>query len=420
MNISPARIAAFEILWKIEADKAFSSVLLPLAEEKLDGKDKGLCHELTLGVLRRQMFLDAVIDKFANGKKIDAAIRIILRIGLYQLTYLDKIPAHAIINDAVNLVGKIKKTSAKGFVNAILRKAAREKVELVFADEIEKLAVETSHPRWLIERWTRQFGADETAKLCAANNETPKLDFRPTAKTTEAVKVSLQKDNIAAEKDYLRELADNGKIYFQDSASQMTARTVDLQPHESYLDVCCAPGSKFSMVNYLRGESHKLFVGGDLHLPRLKIVRQICEKTAVVNYQILAYDAERDLPFADESFDVVLLDAPCSGTGTIRRNPEIRYFLRETDFAELAAKQLNILQNASKVLKTGGRLIYSTCSLEIEENERVCESFLTANPHFSVVKSNLPEKFQTADNYSRTFPQRDKCDGFFIAVFNKL
>ncbi len=417
MNISPARIAAYQILFKVETEKAFSSVLLPFYEEKLGDKDKGLCHELTLGVLRKQIRLDRLIDALAGGKKIDAAVRIILRIGLYQLRFLDKIPDHAAINDAVNLTQKIKKTSAKGFVNAILRRSLREEIEFEFADEIESISVETSHPRWLVEHWVGQFGLAETAKLCAANNETPALDYRWTAKTSEAVKDSLTASE--PDKNYLRGLADGGKIYFQDRASQMTAQAVNLIKGESFLDVCAAPGSKFSYVNYLAGAPEKLFVGGDFYLTRLKIVRQICAKNGVQNFQTVAYNAEQPLPFAKESFDVMLLDAPCSGTGTIRHNPEIRYFLTEKDFTELAGKQLSILENASHIIKVGGRLIYSTCSLERAENESVIEKFLSDNPRFSLTKPSVPEVFLTETNFARTFPQRDAMDGFFIAQIIK-
>lgn len=419
MKISPARISAFQILTRIETEKAFSSVLLPMFEQNLNEKDRALCHEITLGVLRKQMWLDAIIEKLTVGKKTDSAIKTILRIALYQLIFLDKIPPHAAINDAVNLTQKAKKTSAKGFVNAILRRFTREKIELEFADKIERISVETSHPRWLIEKWIGQFGIENTEKLAIANNKTPKLSFRFTAKTTEAIKKSLEGKNIENEKNFLRELADNGKIYFQDEASQLVAGVVNLQSDESFLDVCCAPASKFSLINYLVGEPRKLFVGGDLYEQRLKLVQKNCQKVGVKNYRTLVHDAENNLPFADESFDALLVDAPCSGTGTIRHNPEIRYFLEEKDFFELSRKQLKILSNASKLVKSGGRIIYSTCSLEHEENEAVATEFLRLNAEFEKIAPELDEKFMTDENFARTFPPRDETDGFFIAVFRK-
>lgn len=419
MKISPSRIVAFEILSKIETEKSFSSVLLPYYEENLEPKDRALCHELTLGTLRKQIYLDRIIEKLTNGKKIDSAVKIILRIGLYQLNFLDKIPAHAAINDAVNLVQKAKKMSAKGFVNAVLRRFTREKIELVYADEIEKLLVETSHPRWLVEKWIDQFGFEETAKLAEANNETPKLSFRFTAKTTEAIKNSLEKENIENQKTYLRELAENGKIYFQDEGSQIVADVVDLKENEKFLDLCAAPGSKVTQIANRKSKTANLIIAGDLHFQRVKVLQENCRQQGVEFVNVVQYDAEKVLPFGDESFDVILLDAPCSGTGTIRHNPEIRYFLQEKDFAELSAKQLKILKNASKLIKRGGRIVYSTCSLEKEENEVVCESFLQENEGFKLIKPNLSEDFLTTEDFARTFPQKHKMDGFFIAVFEK-
>lgn len=415
LNVSPSRIAAFEILLKVEKDKAFSSILLPMYEENLSEKDSGLCHELVLGILRKQIYLDKVIEVFAN-KKIDLEVRIALRLGLYQLLFLDKIPAYSAINESVNLVVKAKKTSAKGFVNAILRRATREEVNLTFADEIEQISVETSHPRWLIEKWISQFGIEETRKLVVANNETPSLDFRLTAKTTDTIKTSLDQENIESEKSFLRDLAKNGKIYFQDTGSQLVGKSVELKDGEMFLDICSAPGSKLTQI---ATNSSQTVFGGDLHFQRVKTIRQSAQRQGLKNVQILQYDAEKSLPFADETFDVILLDSPCSGTGTIRHNPEIRYHLNEKYFTELSAKQLKILQNASKLLKRGGRLIYSTCSLENEENEMVIEEFLKKDNEFAIIRNEVYESFSNEKGYARTFPHRNQIDGFFIVTLKK-
>ena len=417
MKISPSRIAAVEILTKIEKDKAFSSVLLPQFEETLATNDRALCHALVLGVLRNQIYLDALISKLSGGKKIDSVVKIILRIALFQIIFLDKIPAHAVLNDAVNLTQKAKKTSAKGFVNAILRRFQREKIELSFTDEIEKLSIETSHPRWLIEKWITQFGIDETAKLAIANNQTPKSSYRWTAKTTDAVKKSLEKETDAK---FLRELAENGKIYFQEEGSQMVGNVVNLKENDKFLDVCAAPGSKTTQViSNFKLQSSNLIVAGDFSSKRTKKLKENCERQGAKSVNILQYDAEESLPFADESFDVILVDAPCSGTGTIRHNPEIRYFLEEKDFENLARKQLKILINASKLVRSGGHIIYSTCSLEIDENEAVANQFLSENSQFEKVSPLLDKNFITDENFGRTFPPRDDTDGFFIAVFCK-
>jgi len=430
-TVSPARLAAFEILQKIEMDRAFSSVLLPIYEEKLQAKDRALCHMLTLGALRNQIYLDRTIEKLTIKKtnKFDLAVLLALRIGLYQLIFLDKIPAHAAINESVNLVQKAKKTSAKNLVNAVLRRATREKIELEFADETEKICVETSHPRWLFEKWIREFGFEKAKDLAVANNKTPDLVFRLTAKsdaqTVEIIKkigLEISESEIVAgawkvfgSNEILRLYAEDGKIYFQDEASQLVAQAVALKTGESFLDVCAAPGSKVTQIQDSGFRIQNLMVAGDYFEHRVRILQANCRNQGGDFINIVRYNAENALPFSDESFDVVLVDAPCSGTGTIRHNPEIRYFLSEKDFAELSAKQLKILQTASKTVKKNGRLVYSTCSLESEENEAVIEKFLASNENFTKITPKVSDIFLTDEWFAGTFPPRDKTDGFFIA-----
>ncbi len=432
MNISPARIAAFEILRKIEIEKSFSSVLLPVYEEKLSGKDRALCHNLTLGALRKQIYLDRVIDKFV-GKKLDAEVRVILRLGLFQLLFLDKIPAYSAINEAVNLTVKAKKNSAKHLVNAVLRRTTRERIEFEYANDIERISVETSHPRFLIERWVAQFGLEETEKLAAANNRTPAPIFRLTRKSDENTIGILKKlgaEITASEivegawktstsNEYLRLYAAEGKIYFQDEASQAVAPAVRLNAGEKFLDLCAAPGSKTTQIANENSVVRFFHAAGDFYERRAAFLKENCRKQGADAVKIVCYDAEKSLPFADEIFDAILIDAPCSGTGTIAHNPEIRYFLKPADFAELSAKQLSFLQHAARILKRNGRIIYSTCSLETEENEAVIEKFLESEGNFIKSKPNVPPRFLNGDSFARTFPQRDNTDGFFIAELVK-
>ena len=432
-KISPARIAAFEILGKIEKEKSFSSALLPLYEENLQTKDRALCHELTLGILRKQIYLDKIIESFTSNKKLDLAVKIALRLGIYQLKFLDKIPDYSAINESVNLVQFAKKTSAKGFVNAVLRRVLREKIELKFADEIEKVSVETSHPRWLVENWMKQFGFEKTENLAVANNQTPNLVFRLTRKSDVKTLEILSKlgleiveskevsnaFRVSKPNEILFAFAEEGKIYFQEESSQLVGNVVNLSENEKLLDVCCAPGSKLSQIA-VQSSNDNFIAGGDLYEHRLRIVSETLKKTGAKNTNILVFDALNSLPFENESFDTVLVDAPCSGTGTIRHNPEIRYFLAEKDFAELSAKQLEILKNASKIVKSGGRLIYSTCSLERLENEAVCELFLDQHSDFKKILPEISERFLTDEGFARTFPDRDNMDGFFIAVLEKM
>lgn len=405
----------------------FSSVLLPAVESELRNIDRGLCHELVLGVLRRQLPLDRQIDFFARGKKLDAEVRIALRLGIYQLRYLDRVPAYSAINDSVDLTGRAGKASAKGLVNAILRRAMRETPELEFSDEIDRISVETSHPRWLIEKWVKDFGPQDAGAIAETNNDVPDIAYRMLGQANEQVKklIEASRKSAFAEGCFIAskgdanvvELSAAGKIYLQDEASQMVPSIVKMPSNGSFLDVCAAPGGKTGII--AAAISAVTLVAGDLIWQRVEFLRQNLAQQDIGDVNILQYDAVLSLPFAAETFDTILVDAPCSGTGTIRHNPEIRYFLQPEDFDLLSRKQLSILTNASKLLKKEGLLIYSTCSIEKEENEVVCESFLAEHHAFHTEQPNVPSRFLTADGYARTWPHRDGMDGFFIAAFRK-
>lgn len=424
-KISPARIAAFDVLYKIEADGGYSSILLPLVADTLKPRDRALCHEITLGVLRKMLALDRIIDQMARGKKLDTEVRIALRIGLYQLMFLDRVPDHSAIDESVSLAARAKKTSAKGLVNAILRNAIRNGVQPLYSDDGDKTSVETSHPEWLLERWGNQFGDDTAAKIAAANNSVPKMAFRltkigaGTSIPTEAIQSSIVDGCFSVERvtPEVRELADKGLIYFQDEGSQLVGQITAHFPGGCLLDVAAAPGSKTTQIASTGRFS--TIVAGDLHMHRLSVLSDSCQRQGVDAVHLVQYNAENALPFADGSFDTVLLDAPCSGTGTIRHNPEIRYKLRESDIAELSSKQLKILNNASKLVAPGGRVVYSTCSLEREENEEVIDRFLLENEGWQKISPRVPAGLVTADGYIRTFPHQHETDGFFVAVLGK-
>ncbi len=442
MKISPSRQAVFEILIRIEKERSFSSILLPIYEEKLGPKDSALCHELTLGVLRNKLLLDRQIQFFTRKKlnKLDIEVLTALRIGLYQLYFLDKIPPYSAINESVNLVKAAKKRSASGFVNAILRRASKGKPELEFQDEVEKLSAETSNPRWLIERWIAQFGPDETRKMAAVNNIPPPLYIRLTKRfyesddgAREAILAMLEESKVPdisielPENCYLvrngneklRQFAELGLIYFQDAASIMVADLISLKNGERLLDLCASPGSKTSRIAAGGSIKDTVIVAGDFYESRNRLLKQNLNKQLITDIDIVQYDAEKSLPFEIESYDVVLIDAPCSGTGTIRRNPEIRYYLKESDLKTLSDKQLNILKNASKLIKPLGRLIYSTCSIESEENEHVIAEFLSSNEKFGLEKIKLSDRFLTKRGFARTFSHRDNMDGFFVAIMSR-
>lgn len=421
MKISPARKAAFQVLLRIEKEQAYSSVLLPQVESELGDLDRGLCHELVLGSLRRQIYLDRVIEVLANSRKLDIEVRIALRLGLYQLYFLDKIPDHAAISESVDLVQFARKTSSKGFVNAMLRIATRERPELFFTDDIDRISVETAHPRWLIEKWTRDHGIERSANLATANNETPPISFRilhESAEVNSLVESSTRSEvvdgcyttvNRAA---LANELAERGYIYIQDEASQMVAHSVTVPEGGRFADLCAAPGGKTGLIAKLNPTAS--ISACDIHVSRVRFLEENCRRQDV-QVEVFQCDATQALPFQTASFDTVLVDAPCSGTGTIRRNPEIRYSLSPEDLVKLQSKQLAILSNASKLIKTGGSVVYSTCSLEFEENESVVAAFLSQNPEFALQDPRVPLRFLTDEGFARTSPDRDSMDGFFIA-----
>ena len=431
MKISPARKAVYEILLKIEIHRAYSSSLLADHDTKLTSPDRGLCHEIVLGVLRRQLLLDRYIEVFTQDRKLDIEVRIILRMGLFQLYYLDRVPDHAIVNESVGLTQRARKSSARGLVNAVLRSATKQRPQLDFKNELEQISVETSHPKWLIEKWQKDRPADDVEKLACVNNEPPPVSFRKTIKgkdvgLPDGVVESSTVPGCFTSKSFskeLRELSDRGEIYFQDEASQMVASSIEILPGEIFLDVCASPGGKTTAVAYRSvspsSKTGPTILAGDVSWRRVRLLNETCEKQGAGMVHIAQYDATKPLPFANEVFDHVLVDAPCTGTGTIRHNPEIRYLVRPDDFLRMQAIQRTILINASKLVRPGGSLTYSTCSLEPEENEDVCRSFLSEALDWENLVPNLPGKFLTDGGYARTFPHRDGLDGFFIATFRR-
>ena len=439
-HVSPARRMAFEILRRVEEEGAFASVLLASVTDEMRAEDRALCYELILGALRWQLWLDSLIEHYAgrSADSLDAPVRRAMRLGLYQLRFLSRIPASAAVNESVNLAYEARLRSAASLINAVLRRATREpKYDPAahLSDPIERMAVETSHPTWLIERWCAAFGPDETAAFARANNRTPPVAFRINplrAENMEAIDrlgrggVRLEASRIApsawrvegAGGALIRALTREGMIYTQDEASQLVALALDPQPGERVLDVCAAPGSKTSHIAAMTG-NQALVVAGDLYAHRLRVVSETAARQLLKSIRLVVLDAEEPLPFGDGSFDRVLVDAPCTGTGTLRHNPEIRWRISASDIVDLAARQERILTGAARMLRRGGRLVYSTCSVEPEENEMVVAAFLATFSEFKQVSAKVSAPLLTASGAARTWPHRNDTDGFFIAVFER-
>jgi 16S rRNA (cytosine967-C5)-methyltransferase len=345
MGLSPARLAAFQILERVERRGAFATDLLHSSlTSELSQRDAALTEELVLGVLRRQGQLDHWIVQLTPGRrgKLDREVRIALRMGLYQLGCLDRVPAHAAVSESVELVKRARKASAAAFVNAVLRRAGAA----------PPTSPELAVPGWLLDRWRRHYG-DKADALALATLETPATFVRHVGPGRPAG-VETEPTDLAGA--FRVVFGRNEDLRVQDLGSQRIVPLLDLRPEHRFLDVCAAPGNKtVQALEY----GPCLVVACDIHHHRLRDV-------GVKNRVVL--DGTGPLPFAAR-FDRILVDAPCSGTGTLARHPEIKWKLTPGDLEDLAGRQRAILEQALRVLAPGGRLVYSTCSLEPEENE---------------------------------------------------
>jgi len=441
--VSPARRAAFDILSQVEAEHAYASVLVAkLSESRLSREDRALAQEISLGVLRWQRSLDYAIELYSKRSiaRLDLPVRIALRMGLYQLRHLTRVPQSAAVNESVNLVKRARTASAASLVNAVLRKAAKDSDATEapgIADPLERASVELSHPRWMLERWQSVLGEDETRQLALANNTPAASAFRVNTLRTSVSEAlnDLQAEGVTTRESQvahgafvvvggpasvLMRAAQRGMLYFQDEASQLVSILVEPRIGHRVLDLCAAPGSKASHIAALTGDKAWI-IACDRHHHRLNTLRTTCERLGAQSIDALALDATRDLPFVAGAleFDRVLVDAPCSGTGTLRGNPEIKWRLSANDLTRLAELQLSLLERGATAVAGGGRLVYSTCSIEPEENEVVVRLFLERTPWFQSIEPNAPAGLTTGDGFVRTFPHRDGADGFFAAVLER-
>lgn len=374
--ISPARAIAFDVLTRVESGSYASDLLFA---QSLTSRDAALASEIVYGSLRRQAQLDYLISLHAP-KKLDIAVRIALRMGIYQIRHLDRVPPHAAVTESVELVKRARKRSAAGLVNAVLRKIDRKQVD--WPDR----ATELSEPQWLLDRWDDQFGPETTTKIAQAFLARPEAYLRNPPPDHG---LTLEPGEVPGSFRVLS--GDTSSVRLQDIGSQSIVPLLALEPNQTFLDLCAAPGNKTAQAL----ESGVRGVACDFHLHRL---RQVTGCPRVV------LDAREPLPFS-RPFDRILIDAPCSGTGTLSRNPEIRWRVQPQDILDLQHKQLKILQNALECLAPEGRLVYSTCSLERQENEELVE----------LAMAGTEGKYKVLETHRRT-PGAEPGDGFFAAV----
>jgi 16S rRNA (cytosine967-C5)-methyltransferase len=377
MKLASARQAAFGALLAVDRG-AWSAEAVAAKSAHLDSRDAGLASDIVFGTLRRRGELDAIIAAFSKRgvEKLDPAVRISLEMALYQIRFLDRVPAHAAVNDSVELARRAGKSSAAAFVNAVLRRALREPM----------VVPETfSTPAWLFDRWTAQFGAEAALGIARASLVPPERFIRVgNASPPEGAEAT------AIAGCYRLREGDPAGFRFQDIGSQAVIPLLDLKPGMTFLDLCASPGNKTAQAI----ETPLRAIACDLHLSRARLVLSL-------GIPVVTLDAAKALPF-NTRFDRILVDAPCSGTGTLARNPEIKWRLKPEDIADLQQRQIAILRNALDCLAMGGRLVYSTCSLEAEENQNVV----------SASGAQVIEAMQR-------LPGRDAGDGFFAAALAK-
>jgi len=441
MAVTVARQIAFEVLRRVEAEGAYASDLLHAGlGANVKPPDAALATELTMGVLRWRRLLDFLLERQLKKPvdRLDLAVAIALRMGIYQLRFLDKVPARAAVNESVEMVKKARKASAASLVNAVLRRAAAdaklpaEKFLPADAALAERLGILHSHPTWMVERWLARLGDTRTIALMEANNRAPALSCAlQDASCREAVFSDLEASGLRVEPGRLLKSAftasrgsptrteafRTGKISIQDEASQAIPLLLGVREGDRVLDLCAAPGGKAPALIRAAGNTG-VFIAADRHANRLRAMQMQFERLGLRGAHLVELDAAQPLPFRGE-FERILVDAPCSGTGTLARHPEIRWRLAPNQLAESHRLQSLMLQTALSKLARGGRLVYSTCSIEPEENEEVVAGALKREAGVRRAPVSAPELFD-ADGYFHTSPAVQRTDGFFAALIEKI
>jgi 16S rRNA (cytosine967-C5)-methyltransferase len=445
--ISPARLAAYRSLRAVCDPHVDLASTIELHRRRLtDDRDRALAAEITLGTLRWRAALDHVIA-WAGHREIgafDPDVLDLLRLSTYQLLHLDRVPASAVVHDAVDLCKREGKSSASGAVNAILRHVSRDRQHLPMPeqpDQLDYLAIAMSHPRWLASRWLDRLGFDTALQWVRFNNQQAPLMLR-------ANRLKTSRDDLASElaaagvtttparyaadglvvtdgNPLTTPLASSGRFVVQDESSQLVAAFAGVRAGETVLDACAAPGGKTSQMA-VEVEPGGRLVAADVRPRRIRLLAQTLCATGAHEVHVVAADLLAGAPFGP-IFDCVLVDAPCSGLATLRRDPDVKWRRAETDLASYADRQCRMLASAAAMVRPGGRLIYSTCSTEPEENEEVVRSFLASRPDFGLehplgLDTGLPSGVMACldqTGYLRPTPHEHGLEPFFAARLRK-
>ncbi|WP_139998186.1 16S rRNA (cytosine(967)-C(5))-methyltransferase RsmB [Paenibacillus paridis] len=445
------RELAMDALVKVSQTGAYSNLQLKstLQDAGLQKADAGLVTELVYGTIQRQATLDYWLSRFVSKglHKLEPWVHQLLRMSAYQLLYLDRIPAHAAVNEAVTIAKKRGHSGISGMVNGVLRSIDRSRVELQaaeikHADPVTQIALRHSYPEWLVKRWVESYGVDKAETICAAGNEHPHSSVRANPlrgsreevieqlraagyevepSTVAPAGIAIVRGGNLADTDGFRE----GLWTLQDESSMLVAEVVAPKAGMQVLDCCAAPGGKSTHLAELMGGKGKVWAN-DLHAHKRDLIVMQSERLKLRNVEAITEDALKLADrFKPESMDAVLLDAPCSGFGVIRRKPEIKWTKTAGDVSDIAAVQQRLLQAVSGLVRPGGVLVYSTCTMEKEENEQQVARFLEEHPEFEL-SSDWPQDIvrqlrnagavgEHFDGQAQLLPQHFNSDGFYIA-----
>ena len=439
---APARRAAFQVLRTVSSGRGDLGDALRRARDPLpDARDRALATDLAAGTLRWRNAIDYQLQ-LRSAKalhKLDTGVLDALRLGGYQLLYLERVPTSAVVNDSVDLVKDAGFRSAAGYANAVLRRLAREREALTWpaeTDALDHLSVVYSHPAWLVRRWIDRIGLERTKRWVRFNNEPPGLTLAPNRLrvTRHELIERLRDEGISAEPTRLSPhgvVVTNGHALssatfaqgycvVQDEASQLIPELARATRGEHVLDLCASPGGKTLSLAAQCGPSG-MVVASDVRRNRVALLAATMQRCGADRVRIVHIPATGTLPFQDNTFDCILIDAPCSGLGTIRRDPDIRWRRDPADFASFSATQRDLLRRAAPLVKSAGRIVYSTCSSEPEENESVINDFLADARWFAIEplqETAVNAAFATREGFLQTTPDHG-LEVFFGAILRK-
>lgn len=447
MSNSNVREASLDALLKIHKNQTYSNLLLNdvINQKKLSKVDVPLYTQIVYGTLQQQRYIDFILESFSRKAldKLEPWMLVLLRLSIYQLKFLDRVPDHAVLNEAVTIAKQRGHKGISGMVNGILRSYLRNgDPELKEAGSpLVQLAVKTSHPDWMIERWVSQYGWETAEEVAEANNQPPGTSVRinPLRVTRDEAVTELQEEGLELEispllpEDSLRihrgsaaatRAFQEGRITIQDESSMMAGKVLAPNSGERILDACAAPGGKTThLAEQMQNTGEVISV--DLHEHKIRLINQQAERLGLTNITSRTGDARTLELEAAGSFDKILVDAPCSGLGVIRRKPDMKWTKQQKDLERLVSIQKEILQSVWKLLKPGGRLIYSTCTIDKHENELQVKRFLEDHDDALAdqkMSDRLPEKVKQAvqENYMlQLMPGKFGTDGFFMASLEK-